>query len=237
MQIELMHYNFKRKYDKIDSQDRRDLTDGEIDEFLNEAIINFVETRYSGNNAKQLGFEVTQQRIDDLSTLVVKSEVLTPYSNSSGVYEFRLSQLTQPYMHFLRANVNTSDCSDPISLQYIQHDDLDYVLSNAQRRPSLKWKRAVASFGRSDNKISSIYIYTGEEFTIDSITIDYLKMPSEVTIGGYNDINGSTKTKTECDLPDNVHNQIIDIAVGLAAGVTENILMQKIASEQTIRNE
>jgi hypothetical protein len=45
--------------------------------WLNEGILQFVQTRYSGNNVKNQSFEETQKRIDDLRTLVkdVKTDV------------------------------------------------------------------------------------------------------------------------------------------------------------------
>lgn len=244
MLMDIFHYEWKRKRDKVDSQDRRDYTDAEIDASINEAILQFCQTRYSGNNPKQTGFEVTQQRIDDLSTLVIKSPMKQPLLTAhkvdldEGIYEYQLSDLTYPYMHYLRARAKVTGCATPIDVIITQHDDLNFVLRNEQLKPSVKWNRVIGTFGRSDDAQSnSLFLYTNKEFELDGLYIDYLKMPDEVSIGGYNDINGSLKSRVECDLPGRVHNQIIDLAVKLASGVDENIVMSQLASQELISNE
>lgn len=62
MIIELWHYNFKLRYNKIDSQHKKDLNPAEIDEILNDAIKIWTENQYSGNNITKQGAEIVQQK-------------------------------------------------------------------------------------------------------------------------------------------------------------------------------
>lgn len=244
MQIELLHQEVKRKRDKIDSQSRVDLTDAEIDAALNEAIIKWTRTRYNGNNAKREGFEVTQQRIDDLSTLVIKAPdrqpLLSPdYTNTgNGIYRFDLSNLAFPYMHYLRATALVYGCDVPYRVEIVQHDDLTYKLKDEFNKPSSKWRRVLGTFGRSDtSQERSLYIYTNGDFEVTGLYLDYLKQPNEVSLGTYNDIDGNATAKTECDLPDSVHDQIVDLAVKLLSDINEDIVMSQLTSAQLIQNE
>lgn len=243
MQIELLHWELKKKIDKIASNEYRDFTRAEMDSFLNEAINIFVETHFSGNNKKQLSIEQDQQTIDKLSTLVVKSPniqpMLTPYSSVAerGIYEFRLQDLDYEYLHYLNAKLKITDCDTLFDAKVVNHNQLDHFLSSSSWKPSKKWLRTIMSFGEStSNDGSSIYIYTNGEFEVDGLYLDYLRSPVEVTIGGYNDIDGNPKTKTECDLPSAYHDQIVNIAAKLATAVIENTLGYQLAENQIQTN-
>lgn len=243
MQIELAHWTFKKKLDKVASNEYRDFTRAEVDSFLNEAINIFVETHFSGNNFKQLSVEQDQQTIDKLSNLVVPSPIkqpmLTPSSSNTdfGIYEFKLSDLAYTYRHFLRAKVKVTDCSDLFRTKVATHGDLNHFLTSSVWKPSTKWKRAILTFGESSaNNAPSIFVHTNGDFTVEGLYLDYLRAPAEVSIGGYNDINGDPKSKVEIDLPDEYHEQIIDIAVKLAAAVIENTLGYQLAENQIKTN-
>lgn len=247
MIIELWHYNFKLRYNKIDSQHKKDLNPAEIDEILNNAIIIWCEEQYSGNNSKKESFEQTQQRNDNLSSLTVKYPVqplVVPNNNSDGIYEFPLStshNFIFPYLHLVRVQSKVQGCSDKIYTSIEKHDDLDYVLSDPFKYPSKgPFPRAVASFGKSSisGVESSLFVYTLGKFTLQGIYPEYIKRPAEVSIGGYPPITGgANKTKVECDLPRDFHTQIIDIAVSEAERIINNIEGFKLsAQKQTVNS-
>lgn len=243
MQIELLHWTFKRKLDKVASGEYRDFNQAEIDSFLNEAINIFVETRFTGNNVKGTSVEQDQQRIDELSTLVVKSPLtqpmLTPYSSNTdfGIYEFRLGDLAFDYRHYLGSKVKVKDCDTLFETKVVSHNQIGKFLQNSTWSPSSKWLRTLITFGESTTSDgSSIFVYTDKVFEIEGLYLDYLRNPTEVAVSNYNDIDGNPKTKTECDLPDEYHEQIVDIAVKLAAGVIENTIGYQIAENQIKTN-
>ena len=245
MIIELWHYNFKLRYNKIDSQHKKDLNPAEIDEILNDAIKIWCETQYSGNNTTKQGAEVTQQKIDNLSSLLIQFPVQPLVTSSlitEGVYEFPLSEtkgLIYPYFHLMRVFGKITGCTEKVETNIIQHDDLTYVLSDPFRKPSNGFfKRLIATFGKSSiaGIESSIFIYTNG-FPIDGIYPEYYKKPNIVSIGGYKDINNVLKTKVECDLPEPFHTQIIDIAVQEASRISGDEKTFQLNSQKSAVNK
>lgn len=244
MIIELWHYNFKLRYNKIDSQHKKDLNTAEIDEILNDAIKIWVEQQYSGNNVKKAGAETIQQKTDNLSSLLIKypiQPILTTNLINEGIYEFPLSTLKGlkfPYLHIMRGYGKIKNCSDRVNITFVEHDDLDYILSDPHRKPSNGiFKRLIGVFGKSSqsNIESSIFIYT-DNFQIEGIYPEYYKKPSIISIGGYKDINGNLKQKVECDLPESFHTQIIDIAVQEISRILEDVNRFQLFSQKQLIN-
>lgn len=240
-----MHSEFKLRYNKINSNHKKDFPTEFIDDFLNEAQNDFVDICYSGNNAKRykLGFEFTQQRIDMLSSLVIPEEDISVSLFKTNIYRVNLSALTKTYLHYLSGYVTTS-CGK-IDLNLIRISDLETMLINENTKPSNMWRRclAIETGNASTAKNQSLLVYTGGEFTITGATVTYLKQPVKLFYGGYNSlefINGdstaydNTDPAVSCELPDvgQSHSMIVDIAVQLAASSIEDL--QKI---QTTENK
>lgn len=245
MTIELWHYNFKLRYNKVDSQHKKDFNPAEIDEIVNDAISIWREQQYSGNNEKKASAEVVQQQIDFLSSLLIQFPVqpLIPANLvTEGVYEFPLSTTTglvYQYLHLMRIFGKITGCSEKVETTIIQHDDLNFVLSDPHRKPSNGFfKRLVATFGKSSipGIETSLFVYT-DGFTIDGIYPEYYKKPNIVSIGGYKDINGILKQKVECDIPESYHTKIIDIAVAEADRIVRDQFGLQADSQKLLINK
>lgn len=157
MRIDQMHYNFELELDRVSSNDRPDFMPWEIDEYLNKAIWKFVKTRY-GINQQKSGFETNQKRIDELSSLHIKSpEVqppLTPINLGNGRWEVRLSSLGNningQYFRYLfltaaEVVIKKGKCTKRIRHTQWQMDDRKTMFTES----SWKWNRILANFGRS----------------------------------------------------------------------------------------
>jgi hypothetical protein len=225
MTIQELHYDFKLKLDKVDSLQNANFEDWETDWIINEAIKVYVKNRYKE-------FEVTQKRIDDLKTLVVESPMsepaITPTLVSSGIYEVRLSPLTFDYLFYLRGwcTISKDACLPKnAKVRLIQHDDFNSTLLDPFNKPSFLWADVIAKFGKSSNPNEtkgSIYLYTNNDFNITKFYIEYLKHPARVSIGTYPYLTTNTATVVQCDLPEHTHNEIVDLAVALTAGIIES---------------
>lgn len=205
MDIAVMHWEWKLRFNKVNSNYKKDFTPQEIDSFINTASTDLFEICYSGNNVKQykLGFEVTQQKLDMLSNFVVP-ECIEPtlIDEACGIYEVPFADLEQPYVHLLRAYFNyncirladnTVKCKT-FNIKVEQHDDLNTVLEDAFRKSSFKWKRLVGAIRQSTDSIndSSLFLYTENEFTnvkLSPICLDYLTCPKQVYLGKYDQDN------------------------------------------------
>ena len=71
MNIREMHYDFKQKLNKIDSEQYRNLKVPEIDWKLNEAIDLFLKIVAQPKIKVNLGFEISSRITDDIRSLVV----------------------------------------------------------------------------------------------------------------------------------------------------------------------
>lgn len=207
-----MHYDFKRKFNKIDSQKNRNLLVPEIDWLLNEAAELFVKKVATPKVENGLGFESSQRITEDLKTIVKPGTWLNVVNN--------VISLPVDYLYFVRCRVKLSknNCKSKEGVLYIrEHRDL-FEESNFYNG-SFEWREVNGVF--TDQGIQS---FTDGTFTIDQAKLTYIrKWPyfhnaQDFTGGSYTNLNGVVLTGTvPCDLPEHVHREIVDIAVMLAA--------------------
>lgn len=219
MTIDRIHHEFKFRWNKVNSNHKKDFPSAFIDDAVNKATDDYIETFYSGNNSKEykFGFETTQQRIDMLQTLVVPETSYVVTLISPGRYRVNLVTLDPTYRHFLRAYVNPIECpSKRIPVSIVRINDLDTKLMDTNTQPSLLWNRCLGTF-----KNNTLELYT-KDYTINSIKIEYLKNPTKVFFGGYDTlefINGdanayqSSDPKVTSDLPEQFHDLLVDMTV------------------------
>ena len=225
--IQEMHYDLSFKLDKVDSIDSRNLLPAEKDWILNEAQEIILKQRYR----KDVGFEVDQKRIDDLRTLVIKSpsiiqpglvpvNVGDPAGFPTTLFEVALDNLAFDYVFLIRGSalITKTNCgSKTIGLSQIQHDDWTEMLKSPFEKPSYQWEELPAVFGAevsvTPSNFGSIFLETAGDFTINQVYLEYIKEPVRMSIGGYTYIDGTTAVLTECEFPDHMKREIVDVAV------------------------
>lgn len=215
MSIKKMHYDFKMKFNKIDSQNNRNFLVPEIDWLLNEAATLFVSIIAEPRLKKQLGFETSQRTIDDIRTIVVSDD-----SNWINVSDNKAA-LPEEYWHFIKGRVKMTkgDCKDIIGRVYIrQHDDM--FEESSFYNSSFEWREVNALFYNEGLKF-----FSDGSFTIDSVCINYIRKmkymhnAESFRAGGYTLPSGEILTGFEdCELPEPTHGEIVDIAVLIASG-------------------
>lgn len=245
MTIERIHQEIKFRWNKLNSNHKKDFPQAYLDDSINKATDDFIEIFYSGNNSKEykLGFEVTQQRTDMLQTLIPRNNdgsVLSYPATliSTNQYLVDLTTFNPKYRHFLTAYVIPVECtSKRIPITLIRTNDLETKLADHNTQPSLRWNRCLGLI--RDNKI---ILYT-KDYTIDSINIEYIKNPKKVFSGGYNSleyINGdlnaynSASPKITSELPEQYHDLLVDMTVQYIARVLEDENKFQLQKEQII---
>lgn len=213
MTIKDMHYDFKKKLNKIDSQQNRNLLIPEIDWTLNEAIELFRKFIANPRSKSNLGFEINQRSIDDIRTLVVNDAVITVTSN--------LATLPTDYVHYIKGwvSVDKSNCVNvKCKLKIRQHDD-DFE-SNSFYNSSFEWRNVNGVFTQN-----TIKLYDDGTFTNKTLHLDYIKKhpyvhnAEDFRGGTYKLPSGTILTLTQdCILPEQTHREIVDIAVMIASG-------------------
>lgn len=246
MIVEELHFKFKQRANKNYTNFNKGASDAEIDSYLNDAVNEYVDMFAFGRNDKKykVGFEVTTQRIDMLSTLVVgfpDQPLVVPIVHGNDVYEFKFNDLKYPYRHYVRAYLPAKECNYSINVAIEQSGDMNTVLNDLNRKPSLVWRRAVGHIrNSSDNTGSSLYVYTNGEFTPVGLYLEYIKQPAKIALGTYNGIPTTTNpspglvSKTECDLPENYHDLLVDIAVQMYGRTLEDVNKVNLFQQRTV---
>ena len=217
IKVEELHSKFEMAYNRQANNQRRYLNDVEKDELLNYAVFEYVELFTTGVNKNNwnIGFEVTQQRIDMLEPLV-KSYPEEPSLNLSvidGIYIADLTKTAFPLKSFHGAYISISECTDRINVDIDQHQDLNTARQNTHRKSSRAWKRCI---GTIRNK--KLFLYPDGTMTPLRAFLTYIKQPDKIALGTYPSLqdkdipNAQNLTKTDSDLPA----QYIDIVVAIA---------------------
>jgi hypothetical protein len=237
--IKELHYAFDLGMDRFGTLSKENFNKAEKDWLLNEAQMIFLKRRTSIKNNRNEGFEASQKRIDDLSTLVIKYPLqpgLVPTLNSN-MYIIDLTDLVYTYYQLIDAYVDTilsENCVKSVPLKLIQHDDIRTVLRDPFNNASLE--AIPYNFGRSATGGSSIYIYP-DKYKIALVYIEYIKLPSKVNYGNYVYINGTTYPETTLEFPEHTHSEIVDIACQIAALNIESPEYIQMKSQKVFEHE
>lgn len=242
MDVKDMHYDFKKKLNKVDSNRYKNLLIPEIDWVLNEAQLIFIENiSHPRKQQSQLfitGFEKNQRNIDDIRTLVVDNT--TNVSNSSSIKVVNNTiKLPDDYLHFIRAKVSMSKgkCNNVIGDIFIeQHDDL--FENSSFDNTSFEWREVNGVFSSEGIELS-----TEDGITFNNAYLTYIRKPKYIhnaedfSNGMYRLPNGKELTgKQNCELPDNVHRDIVDLAVLITINDLEESSIQSKANKLNLTN-
>lgn len=217
-----MHYDFKQKLNKIDSQKYRNLIVPEIDWKLNEAQEVFIKMIAEPRLRSGLGFETSQRSIDDIRAIVVNQSLDTDTCLEATKFDEESYTVTLPenYWFYLSSDIyaDKGDCSD-VRLDAVprQHDD---TLRSVFDKSSFEWRKAQIRF--IDNRIR---IFTDKTFEISHLCLNYIRRPlfiqnAQDYVGGqYNRLDGTVLTGFQnCELPVGTHSEIVDIAILITTG-------------------
>ena len=212
-----MHYDFKKKLNKVDSQKYRNFLIPEIDWVLNEACELYIKFIAEPRLRNHLGFEVNQRTIDDIKSLVK--------NQNDSVNQFNIinSEVTLPtdYLFYISSHVLMSkgECSDVVGKVFIrQHDDLFEI--SPFDKSSFEWRTVNAVFFENGLKF-----FSDGSFDITKFCLSYIRKPvymhnaEDFRNGEYSLPSGILLSNTQdCDLPDHTHREIVDLAVMITSG-------------------
>ena len=231
MTIENMHFDFKFKLNKLDSSHNRNFLPQEVDWLLNEAMNIFINQKYN------------RQLFSDLEELLVinKSCSIAVFNDSENLYKADFSILSPDYMYYISGHAflikTDTNCSIEKRYADLYIKELHHKTQfTAFADSSYEWQEVACSFiNTSGNETiaGGLLLYTDGTFTIDNLKINYIRTPKRIAISNYNLLDGAAVVKQDCELSSVYHNQIVDIAVALAAGNLQmpdvNYKIQKIS--------
>lgn len=185
----------------------------EIDLFLNQAYIEVICNKYTGNNTMKVGFEGAVKRIADLQKLIktdTAQPLVYPYSSSNVL---TLSNFFKDNQELKR--MFYVDCvlhfNDEVAIcTLIDHEKAKGFLQTYNNMPWIETPVAVLE----DNTLK-IYIdpirMSADTYTAD---ITYIKYPQNISYTDYN--------KDITEVPDYILNEVIDRAVEIALETIES---------------
>lgn len=226
-----MHYDFKTKLNKIDSQQYRNLRIPEIDWKLNEAQELFVKLVANPRLKTNLGFETSQRNIDDIRTVVVR-DYCSPVVNN-------VVTLPPDYWHFLSAetSMDKEDCIGfKGTIRVRQHDD--EFENNPFYKSSFEWREVNALFYNEGIKLFDDGTFTNKEICLNYIkSLRYIHNAADFVGGNYNLPSGvNLAGSVSCELPNSTHREIVDIAVSLASNDLQNPDLQNKLQKLNLNN-
>lgn len=231
MNVKEMHYDFKKKLNKIDSQQYRNLLIPEIDWVLNEAQNIFIRQIAEPRQYSYMGFEKSQRNIDEIRVLVT-TQSLTVNDN--------IISLPDDYMYYVKGRVimNREKCGDREGVLYIKQHDDEFENSPFDKS-SYEWFTVNGVFNNN-----GILLYDDSTFKNKLVNLTYIRKPKYIhnaedfnqhqyELPGHKILTGHQ----DCELPENTHRQIVDLAVKISSGELQlqNYQIHSNKSQETMQ--
>ena len=215
-----MHYDFKKKFNKVDSNQNRNLLIPEIDWALNEAQDIIIDLIAQPRPKSFLGFEKSQKNIDDIRVLVVNDQHSSPsvLDGTPGCY---LVSLPTDYRYFARlySTISKKKCSGVRTRVTMREHDDNFEESYFDSS-SFEWRVVNGLFTQE-----GIKLYTDNTFSITDAYLSYIRKPRRIhnaqdyRNGTYKLPSGESLTgSSNCELPEQLHREIVDLAVMIITG-------------------
>lgn len=216
-----MHYDFKQKLNRIDSQKFRDLKVPEIDWKLNEAQEVFVKIIAEPRFKKEYGFESNTRTINDIRTIVVDQTPVTGIVATLFDSKSYIVALPTDYWYLIGCKVlaTKGNCTN-VQLKTTEAEHDDETELSVFDRSSFEWRKTNIRFNKD-----GLRVFTDGTFIVNKVLFEYIKTLSlihnaqDYPGGTYNTLGGVALTGTApCILPIGTHREIVDLAVLITAG-------------------
>lgn len=229
----LLKLKISERLNKLSSRDFDNIEDWQIIEAFNKAQIEWVRRQLIGNNIRKEGEEQTKIKIDDLQILIKNAPLICSKQES---YEYQSLPLPEDYLHISRLRLfGRSEYSParPFVVYLVEEGEVDLLLRDPHTRPSFDWAETFYTIGNNNIKI-----YTDGEFVVDKVNLIYYRFPKSIEIKGA--MNPNTRkhyiNDVECEFKDDIAELIIDEAVAILAGDTEQTLQLQRSLQNAERN-
>lgn len=190
---------------------------------LNEAQIKLIKKKVGTNNIYNLGLDSFKKRYEDLQILIVQFEKLsvTPTHDIYDAWQSDLTTLKYKFMFPLDmyALAHRGECKDRVIYlaKLVKHGDISTLMANTHYVPSFEWQESFAVI--SGNQIIT---YTDGTFNIDNFNLSYIRYPQKIDNIGYVNFDGTASVNQDCELPDYLEDELLDLAILELAMDTEN---------------
>lgn len=194
---------------------------------LNEAQIKLVKTKLNPNNPLNQGFDAMTKRYDDLQVLIEPPHKhpleVSLVDKKLNKYEADITKLDPKYMFYVDGYVfaDKGECKDRVlyvNKDLVKHSDITLILTNSNYKPSFEYCEVPCTI--SSNKIE---VYSDGTFEIKKLFTSYIRYPKKIDIEGYYDLEGAPSVNQDCELPEYLQDELVNLALMELAMITENI--------------
>ncbi len=228
--VDSLLYEIDLKLNKLASNTHQDIPVENKIIAINEAQIKLIKQKLTYNNNYKLGFDSFKKRYEDLESLVVTYE---PANLVKLTADF--SKLKSKYMFYVDSYLlaDKGNCKNrKINVRLVKHADVQTLLNNSHYKPSFEYQETLATI--SDNKLE---VYTDNSFEPKKAYISYLRYPKKIDKAGYIDFDGSNSKNSDCELPDYLKDELVDLAVQELAFSTENVPAAQFTEQRLTHDE
>lgn len=211
-------YDVEFKLNKVATNRNQSVPREDILIALNEAQIQLIKQKVNTNNIYKLGTDSFNKRYDDLRVLIPPDTKLSVSLVAVPNYIFNITPTD--YMFFVKCYIlaDKGECKNRrVDVNLIPHADVVEWLNNEHLKPSFLYQETIATLGSN-----GITIYT-DDFVPTSLSLTYIRYPKRIDIAGYEHFDGTDSVDSDCELPDYLKDELVDLAVQELAMSTENI--------------
>ncbi len=172
---------FELEINKIDDTIQKPVTDDSL-YWINQAVMKFVKDRFNGNAPKRTSYEQNEKRTRDLIKLLKEEKKKTPEVISHVNYDEYEYDYPTDMMFVLNEDVVISDMNGehPMDTCIFEctADSFMYRINNSLTDFHYRYHRARPLRIRTND---GFRLLTDKKYKIDSYTVGYLKVPTEIT--------------------------------------------------------
>jgi hypothetical protein len=174
--------SFELEINKIDDTLSKPVTDDSL-YWINQAVMKFVKDRFNGNDPKRTSYEQNEKRTRDLIKLLKEdSPVCIIYSPENPSYDSYQYEYPTDMMFVLNEDVIISDMNGGHKMNTCVFectaDSFMYRVNNKLTDFHYRFHRARPLRVRTKD---GFRLLTDKKYKIDSYTVGYLKVPTEIT--------------------------------------------------------
>lgn len=172
---------FELEINKLDDALSKPVTDDSL-YWINQAIVKFVKDRFNGNAPKRTSYEQNEKRSRDLINLFKEVQKETPNAEQHASYDSYEYTYPDDMMFTLNEDVTISNNSGEYIMDTCMFectaDSFMYRVNNSLTDFHYRHHRARPLRIRTKN---GFRLLTDKNYKINSYTLGYLKVPTEIT--------------------------------------------------------
>lgn len=240
--VDSLLYKIDQRLNKLSSNDHQEVQLEDKILALNEAQLKLIKQKFTGvSTPSRLGFGAFKKRYQDIEGLLVdfneNSLSLEEVDNSINQWSTSLEKLQPKFMFYADAYVlaDKGRCKDHIiwiNKDLVKHGDIQFLINNEDFKPSFEYQETFNTITGGD-----ISIYTDGTFTPNVLKLLYVRYPDYIDKEGYVDFNNNPSVTRNCELPEELEDELLDLTVTNLADYTENISAANSARVRSQTNE